>query len=227
MKSKFWQRALCAAGLVAAMAAPALAEVTTIDFEGASLTGLYFADESFTQNGFKMTVDFDAGIVDRADPLDPNAPTGNATQIYSQLNDGGLIVERSDGGLFDLLGFDAAFIPLDPAASPNTVMVAVGRYADNSTNGGLAWLFASKSGSGFPFANYSDSVDFASFIQVNQVEFFACVYDQNGICATASQNNGQFAIDNIQLGSVPEPGSLALVALSLMGLAASRRRSAR
>jgi len=226
MKLKFLQRALCTAGLAAAMAAPALAEVTTIDFEGASLTGLYFADESFTQNGFKMTVDFDAGIVDRADPLDPNAPTGNATQVYSQLNDGGLIVERSDGGLFDLLGFDAAFIPLNPAATGTTVMVAVGRFADNSTDA-LAWLFAPKNGSGFAFANYSDTVDFASFSQINQVEFFACVYDQSGICATASQNNGQFAIDNIQVGYVPEPGSLALVALSLMGLAASRRRSAR
>ena len=226
MKSKFWHRALCAAGLAAAMAAPALAATATVDFEGPGLTGLYFADDSFTQNGFKMTVDFDAGIVDGAGALGSTAPIGNATQFYSNLNDGGLILERSDGGLFDLLGFDAAFIPLFPAASPNTVMVVLGVYADDSTYG-LAWLFASNSGSGFPFANYSDPSDFANFSQVKLVEFFACVYDQNGICATATRNNGQFAIDNIQLGYVPEPGSLTLVALSLLGLAASRRRKAR
>lgn len=201
------------------------ASIVVVDFEPPSLTGLYSSGDSFTQSGFTMTANFDAGTVDVASSLGSAAPSGNATQFYSNLNDGSLIMQRTDGGLFDLKSFDAAFVPLIPAASGTTVMAAFGVYADNTLSG-VAWLFAPASDGSFPFANYSDPADFASFSQVKLVEFMACAYDSAGICVTATRNNGQFAIDNITT-NVPEPSTAAMVALSLLGLALYSRRSVR
>ena len=126
------RRLFSSAVILAAALAPQAQAATLIDFETPSLTGLYFGGESFEQSGFRMTVDYDSGVVDTAGTLGSAAPTGNASQFYSQLNEGGLIVERSDGGLFSLNGFDAAFVPLIPAASGTTVIAAFGVRANNS-----------------------------------------------------------------------------------------------
>lgn len=198
---------------------------TVIDFEAPGLTGLYFNGDSFTQSGFKMTVDFDAGIVDVGAGLGDAAPSGNPTKFYSQLNEGGLIVERSGGGLFSLYSFDAAFVPLNPAAAGTTVIVAVGVYGNN-TSTGVAWLFAPSVTPSHPFANYSNPVDFSAFANVKLVEFFACAYDGVNVCSGPLQNNGQFAIDNITV-SVPEPTTTVMLTLGLLGLALRSRRSAR
>ena len=208
----------------AALAPQALASTVVVDFESVGLTGFYIANDTFTQNYFTMTVDIDTGIVDTNIALIPNDPTGNLTQYYSQLNEGGLIVQRTGGGLFDLTSFDAAFVPLGTPASGTTVIVAAGVRADNSSFG-VAWLFGGSNNSHFPFQNYSNPADFAGFTNVKLVEFFAC--SLNGGCASPTQNNGQFAIDNIALNFVPEPNTivLALGLMGLMGLPLRRGRS--
>ena len=194
---------------------------TVINFEGESLTGLYFAGDSFSESGFKMTVDFDAGIVDAGLALAPFAPTGNATQFYTQLNDGALILQRSDGGHFNLDGFSAAFVPLsvDPAAP--TVMVAL----DLESGYGVAWLFGASTNNNFPFLTYNYPADFAVFQNVTAVEFFAC--SLLGPCDSPTKNNGQFAIDNINVTAVPEPTTVALMTLGLLGLGIRARRVSR
>lgn len=198
---------------------------TVIDFEAPGLTGLYFNNDSFIQSGFKMTVDLDAGTVDVGTGLGGAAPSGNSTQFYTQLNEGGLIVERSGGGLFSLSSFDAAFVPLDPAAGGTTVIVAKGVYANNTTTG-VAWSFASSGTPSHPFANYSNPLDFASFNNLKLVEFYACAYDGINVCGGPLQNNGQFAIDNITV-SVPEPTTTVMLTLGLLGLVLRSRRSVR
>ena len=212
--------------IAAAALSPQVHAATLIDFEPPALADLYPAGHSFTQNGYKMTVGFDFGIVGSAIDVGDAAPSNNATQYYSQLNEGELILEREDGGLFSLDGFDAAFVPLIPAASGTTVMVAFATFGDGSPQSGLFFVFAGSSSSHFPFANYSN---FSVFTAVKQIEFFTCSFDGTNPCLTPVQNNGQFALDNIHVTSapIPEPTTVALFSLGLVGLALSRRRSAR
>ena len=226
MQKLIRQLYVSAAIVGAALSPQVQASMVTVDFDGPGLTGLYFAGDSFSQSGYTMTASFDAGIVDTVAALGGAAPSGNLTQFYTGLNDGGLVLQRTGGGLFDLKGFDAAFIPLDPAASGTTVMVAVGTYADNSASG-VAWFFGAKSGSAFPFVNYSNPSDFSGFSLLKQVEFFACAFDGVNVCAAPTRNNGQFAIDNINLNNIPEPSTAAMLALCMLGLALFSRRSAR
>lgn len=215
------RRLYITAAMVGTTLAPqAQAAAVAIDFESLALTNVYFAGESFAQSGFKMTLDFDAGIVDTAAALGGSAPTGNATQFFSGLNDSGLIMERQDGGLFSMTGFDVAFIPLSPPSSQNTVIVAAGVLANNSSFA-LAWGF------GQAFQTLNNSLDFSAFTDVKLVEFFACSFDGVNICAAPTANNGQFAIDNIQVTFVPEPSTLSLLPLALLGLALGKRRSVR
>ena len=212
--------------IAAAALSPQVHAATVIDFEPPAPADLYPAGHSFTQNGYKMTVGFDFGIVDKAIALGDAAPSNNATQYYSQLNEGELILKREDGGLFSLDGFDAAFVPLIPAASGTTVMVAFATFGDGSPQSGLFFVFAGSSSSHFPFANYSN---FSVFTGVKQIEFFTCSFDGTNPCLKPVQNNGQFALDNIHVTSapIPEPTTVALFSLGLVGLALSRRRSAR
>lgn len=216
------------AAIAGAALSPQVHAATVIDFEPAALTGLYFSGDSFTQNGYKMTVGFDSGIVDGVGAFTSGAPSGNTTHFYSQLNEGELILEREDGGLFSLDGFDAAFVPLNPTAAGTTVLVALATFGDG-TVGGLAFPFLGSNSDHFPFGNYSSPADFSSYTNVKQVEFFACSYDGRNFCTTPLLNNGQFALDNVvvtSVSSIPEPTTVVLFSLGLVGLAAhSRRRS--
>ncbi len=223
--SKLFRRLCASAALLAAFAGPQAQAAVVLTLDSPALSGLYFPGDSFSTYGYTLTAGFDAAILDTAASLGNVSPTGNASQFYSQLNQGELLLRRGDGGLFNLNGFDAAFIPLDPAAAGTTVMVAYATFADGS-QGGVFWDFGASGNSHFPFVTYDNPADFGFFTNVTLVEFFACTFDPtNGPCAAAIQNNGQFAIDNINV--VPEPGMGGLLALCLAGLALTRRRAAR
>jgi hypothetical protein len=200
----------------AAFSAPTQA-MTLLDFEPPSLTGLYLAGESFEQAGYQMNVVYDAATVDVASGLGEAAPTGNASQFYTQLNEGALHLSRPDGMLFTMHGFDAAFVPLVPAAAGQTAIAVVATYADNTTDG-FAWLFDRN------FASYN--TDFNAYSNVKSLDFFACSFDGANVCTSPLQNNGQFAIDNISVTAVPEPSAAALLGLGLAALLLRRRAAA-
>ena len=206
-------------------ALPAQADV--IGFEGAATAGLYLPGESFNQGAFVLTTLNDFGIVDMAAALGPQAPTGNATQFYFASNDGGLRLASASGLGFDLTGFDMAFVPLDPPSLQTTLLMARGTLQDNSTVQ-AAFLFPGNSSSGYSFASYG-LTSASGFTNLRQVEFFACSLVAGAMCSQPTANNGQFAIDNISVSVVPEPGAALLLALGLTGVAlrvGGKRRAA-
>ena len=198
---------------------------TRIDFEAAGLAGLYKPGETFSNGGYLMTPGVDFGVVGMARDLGSVAPSGNATQFYFNSNDGDLLLTRGGYRSFSLDGFSIAFVPLDPApvSAPEIVFIVDATKA-NGDRLALYFPFGSSSGTSQPFTTYDAAPSFAGLVDLTQVYFYACTLTAAGPCQTATQNNGQFAIDDILVSAaVPEPASVALMALGLLGLCVGLR----
>ncbi len=229
--TQIFGRLLRAATITTTLGLPLAHGATVIDFEPEALTGLYFPGDSFSEGDFTLTTKLGFGTVDVAAALGSLAPTGNATQFYFNANDAALGLARTDGALFSLSGFSAAFVPLEPAVAQTTVLVAVGVKADDSTVSAF-WTFASSATSHFPFSSYASAADFAAFGSVKSIEFHACSLVDGLTCTVPTMNNGQFAIDDIvvsAVSAVPEPSTMVSMALGLFGLGLVRlsRRNSR
>ena len=215
------------AALVAAALLPqAQAQTTVLDFEGDALANLYFPGDSFEQRGFTMTAGHDFGIVGKNLDVGSTAPFGNASQYYFNSNDGDLLITRTDGGTFSLDGFSAAFVPLLPAPTPaQTIVIVAFALAADGTEFGTYFALGTSANNSYPFLTFAGAADFGLFKNLVAVDFFGCVLTSSSVCAVASRNNAQFAIDNVVVTTpVPEPSTYALMALGLAGLALLRNR---
>ncbi len=204
----------------------------TIDFEGDPPLGLYFDGDSFTQSGFRFTVISSIGTVDTVvgygNPNNfPKAPNGSQGQFYGGFDDSLLLMTRDDSLLFSVTGLDFGFI-------------ADRKYAEHDDPGGL---FIVGFDSGFNPVDYvvyswggADAAGEFSFQSLGAGDLFGlatqplaavlfqpCAFVGNN-CNNPADNKGQFAVDNIQI-HIPEPTSVALMGLALLGLALTRRRT--
>ncbi len=226
----FSRLASCAA-IVAATLSPMAAHAVIIDFEGDDLGGtLLGPGQSVTTNGFVLTQGFDAGLIDVGIGLGAAAPTNNDTQFYTDTNDGELIFTSLNGLPFSLNGFDAAFVPLIGSHTAAQVIgiVAFATAMDGTQFGTIFGLGDTTSTTtGSPFLTFAGAADFGAFTNLKTLEFFTCAVANGQACVTPTQNNGQFALDNVDLAiaaPVPEPETTALMALGLMVLTAVARR---
>ncbi len=219
---------LAAGALLAAAALLPAAHADVIDFNPDALSGVYLPGDSFTQGSFVLTALGDFGVVDTAAALGPLAPSGNATPFYFASNDGRLRIVQAAAAGFSLDGFSAAFVSLDPPSAQTTVLVARGTLMDDSQVT-ASWQFAPSNTSSYPFTAYAGA-SFGAFGNLKQLEFYACSWIGGVACTAPTLNNGQFAIDNISVTVVPEPHSVLLMALGLVGVAGlglRRRRDVR
>lgn len=236
--------ALAAAALVSSLSAQAGVLRTTLTFDSVDTSTLAYGDMGFLVdgdefyqpglNGQPMFVapfsnsplaqpgDLVGALVNGA-CQDLLCPVNNPTTYLSMLDDGVVVFGSTDGFRFSVKSFSASFIGSgDPAAATRGAVRLQGVRGAQSTTATFT-LGAPQNG----FLNFS-TFDTGTFgnteFDVVYAYGFAC---GTSTCSAFSTNQAQFALDDIVIEHVPEPGSLALLAIA--GLAAgrvTRRRAA-
>lgn len=205
----------------------AFAQATVLDFEAVS-PNLYDNGESFTQGAYTFVVGGSFGAVDTAAGcFIATCPSNNATQFYQGYNDSHVTLRRTDGGSFSLLGFDAAFIA--PVPIPADLLTGRIEFTATGSNGSFhgGSDFASSVADGsVPFETYSLAA-LAGLTSLKSVDFYACSFNDAGNCVNPIDNLAQFALDNVSVNvaPVPEPGTVALMAMGLAFVGWRHRRA--
>jgi len=213
---------------LAATAACTVASAGVITFE-AYEPRVYNSGEQFSDGPSNFTALGGGGVIVQGnDPFSCTViacPVGNASKYFMGVNDGGLRFMFAGGSIL-LSSLDFSFVlPVD-----QLINVTLGQLLVTGTEAGgmqttIGRDFSAQNGDGdFTFSRWDIGGAFAQ-TRFESLAFSACLYTTMGTCSSdpdVTQNQAQFAIDNIAF--VPEPASLALVGVSLFGMFAAARR---
>ncbi|NNG23785.1 PEP-CTERM sorting domain-containing protein [Massilia sp. ML15P13] len=157
-------------------------------------------------------------------------PADGDGAYYAGLNDGSVrITSTLANSWFRLQGLSFAFV----APVQGLVNFSYGRLIlsgttsanDKITN---SFDFPGQNASGaFVFSDLAVDNAFSSAV-LTSLTINACLFDGD-VCQTdhqLTQNQAQFAVDNINLAEVPEPATIGLMLMGVAGLTAARRRKA-
>lgn len=193
--------------------------------------GGFFID-TFSNSASALPGDLVAGLKDAADSAgicsQVICPTVGATGNYlTVLNDGFLAIGAKNGSLISLSAFSAGFVGVAGDTYSTTRsgrVIIIGVRADNSATS-IAGSLALPNGSGaFSFSNFTVPASFAAekfaFLQI----YGAYCPAGTTTCSSFTTDKAQFALDNLNITAVPEPGTWGLMGLGLAGIAAIARR---
>jgi hypothetical protein len=214
---------------VAAATACSLASAGVVNFNGFG-PDIFGGGDTLTEGSINMTVLGAAGglsgaLLDGADPFSCFAaacPGGNSSLYFAGLNDGGLNIAHASAAI-NVSSLHFGFIaPLPmPGLTGFGQLVLQGLFADGSSLVTSRDFGGADAAGNFTFSQWDVSGAFAN-ARFSSINIFACLFTDTGDCVNPADNQAQFGVDNITY--VPEPGTLALVGLSLAGLAAASRR---
>ncbi len=216
-------RGLLSALIFAATTLPALAAPVAVDFEPGFV--VLANGDTYSQVGFDFTATGSGAVIDPSfcDPVIEFCAVGNDTSFLTALNDTSISL-RHNSRVFSLGSFAASFAP-SPLVNLSGIAARLqldGVNVDGDAVGLAVDLLEDGATGNFLFSTYDGS----SLGLLRSLTFSVCFFDGVACGASPFLNDAQFALDDLSL-TVPEPGPIWLLALTLTGLALTRRRQIR